>query len=199
MKKTLIALAASSAMLAAGSAMAECPAYQAMAKADGYHNGFMQTRMITTSDSSYAQAGLIKVGGGYGYGAKKASKPDIVDTAVSAGSFNTLVQAVQAAGLVDVLKGDGPYTVFAPTDEAFAKLPEGTLEALLADKEKLAQVLKYHVVPGKLDASKVTAMSDLDTAAGAALPVDSIKIAQTDIMTSNGIIHVIDEVLIPQS
>ena len=170
-----------------------------MAKADGYHSGFMQTRMITTSDSQHAKGGLIKVGGGYGYGKKAASRPDIVDTAVSAGSFNTLVQAVQAADLVDVLKGDGPYTVFAPTDEAFAKLPEGTLEALLADKEKLAQVLKYHVVPGKLDASKVTAMSDLDTAAGASLPVDSIKIAQTDIMTSNGIIHVIDEVLIPQS
>jgi uncharacterized surface protein with fasciclin (FAS1) repeats len=109
------------------------------------------------------------------------------------------VQAVQAAGLVDTLKGDGPYTVFAPTDEAFAKLPPGTVEALLNDKEKLTQVLTYHVVPGKLDAKAVTGMSTLPTVEGSDLPVASIRIATTDIMTSNGIIHVIDEVLIPQS
>ena len=131
------------------------------------------------------------------YGSQQATKPDIVDTAVSAGSFSTLVQAVQAAGLVDTLKGDGPFTVFAPTDEAFAKLPEGTLESLLADKEKLAAVLKYHVVPGKLDAKAVTSKTELPTAQGSSLPVGDIKIATTDIMTSNGIIHVIDEVLIP--
>jgi len=89
--------------------------------------------------------------------------------------------------------------VFAPTDEAFAKLPEGALESLLADKEKLSKILKYHVVPGKLDANRVTSMNELPTAAGDKLPVGSIKIADTDIMTSNGIIHVIDEVLIPQS
>ena len=123
--------------------------------------------------------------------------PDIVDTAVAAGSFDTLVTAVKAAGLVDVLKGDGPFTVFAPSDAAFAKLPAGTLEALLADKEKLTQVLKYHVVPGRLDSGKVTAMSALPTVQGSKLPVDSIRIASTDIETSNGIIHVIDEVLIP--
>ena len=108
--------------------------------------------------------------------AAEAPKADIVDTAVAADDFNTLVAAVQAAGLVDTLKGDGPYTVFAPTDEAFAKLPPGTLEALLADKEKLAQVLKYHVVPGRLDAKQVTGMSQLATVQGSTLPVSDIKI-----------------------
>ena len=119
--------------------------------------------------------------------------------AIAAGSFNTLVQEVQAAGLADTLKGDGPYTVFAPTDDAFAKLRTGTLEALLNAKDKLTKVLTYHVVPGKLDAKAVTGMSRLATVEGSNLPVSSISIAATDIETSNGIIHVIDEVLIPQS
>jgi len=123
---------------------------------------------------------------------------DIVDTAVAAGSFNTLVTAVKAAGLAETLKGDGPFTVFAPSDAAFAKLPAGTLEGLLADKEKLAEILKYHVVPGRLDSSTVVSMTKLPTAQGGKLPVSSIKISATDIETSNGIIHVIDEVLIPQ-
>ncbi len=135
---------------------------------------------------------------GPAYQAEKAGA-DIVDTAVAAGSFQTLVAAVKAAGLVDVLKGDGPFTVFAPSDDAFAKLPAGTVEGLLADKQKLAEVLKYHVVPGRLDSGKVTSMSSLPTAQGGDLPVSSIKIAQTDIETSNGIIHVIDEVLMPNS
>ncbi|MDJ0739362.1 MAG: fasciclin domain-containing protein [Gammaproteobacteria bacterium] len=151
--------------------------------------------------TAYASAGapqFIRVGG-YGHSKAKPAKPDIVDTAVSAGSFNTLVEAVKAAGLVETLKSDGPFTVFAPTDEAFAKLPKGTLESLLADPDKLAQVLKYHVVPGKLDAKAVTSVSQLSTVQGSALSVGDIAIAQTDIMTSNGIIHVIDEVLIPQS
>jgi uncharacterized surface protein with fasciclin (FAS1) repeats len=126
------------------------------------------------------------------------SGSDIVDTAVAAGSFNTLVTAVKAAGLAETLKGDGPFTVFAPSDEAFAKLPAGTLEGLLADKEKLVEVLKYHVVPGRLDSGTVVSMTNLPTAQGGKLPVSSLKIAQTDIETSNGIIHVIDEVLIPQ-
>lgn len=130
---------------------------------------------------------------------------DIVDTAVAAGSFETLVAAVQAAGLVDTLKGEGPFTVFAPTDDAFAKLPEGTVEALLADPEKLAAILTYHVVPGKLMASDVVASNSLDTVQGGSLAIDTsdgarignANIIQTDIATSNGVIHVIDTVLLP--
>jgi uncharacterized surface protein with fasciclin (FAS1) repeats len=131
---------------------------------------------------------------------------DIVDTAVSAGQFKTLVKAVQAAGLVDTLKGPGPFTVFAPTDAAFAKLPEGTLEALLKDKQKLASVLTYHVVPGKVVAADVKpgavktvqgqALS-VTTASGAVM-VDNARVTTTDIMASNGVIHVIDTVVLPQ-
>ena len=131
---------------------------------------------------------------------------DIVDTAVSAGQFKTLVKAVQEAGLVDTLKGKGPFTVFAPTDEAFAKLPAGTLESLLADKQKLAAVLTYHVVPGKVMASQVKP-GQVKTVQGQALTVsanrgtvmvDNAKVVKTDIVASNGVIHVIDTVVVPQ-
>ena len=134
-----------------------------------------------------------------------ASAADIVDTAVSAGQFNTLVKAVQAAGLVDTLKGKGPFTVFAPTDEAFAKLPAGTIEALLQDKEKLAKVLTYHVVPGKVTASQVKPGS-VKTVQGQSLTVrteggtvmvDNARVIKTDVMASNGVIHVIDSVVLP--
>lgn len=132
---------------------------------------------------------------------------DIVDTAVSAGSFKTLVAAVQAAGLVDTLKGPGPFTVFAPTDEAFAKLPAGTVEDLLKpeNKEKLVAVLTYHVLPGKVMAADVKPMN-AKTVNGteAVITVDSGKVlidkstvTQTDIVASNGVIHVIDAVMIP--
>jgi uncharacterized surface protein with fasciclin (FAS1) repeats len=132
---------------------------------------------------------------------------DIVDTAVAAGSFSTLVKAVQAAGLVDTLKGPGPFTVFAPTDEAFAKLPAGTLDAVLADKAKLTAILTYHVVPGKVMAKDVAALNGktaqtvqgsglaIDTAAG--VKVGGANVVKTDIETTNGVIHVIDAVLIP--
>jgi uncharacterized surface protein with fasciclin (FAS1) repeats len=190
MKTTLIAFAIASSVGFAGAVAAD----YALQKTGGLAS------LAPAGTVSATDGALIKTGGGYGMKeAKTAMKPDIVDTAVSAGSFTTLVKAVQAAGLVETLKGDGPFTVFAPTDEAFAKLPAGTLESLLADKEKLAAVLKYHVVPGKLDASAVTSRTELETAQGSALPVGDIKIASTDIMTSNGIIHVIDEVLIPAS
>jgi uncharacterized surface protein with fasciclin (FAS1) repeats len=134
-----------------------------------------------------------------------SKQQDIVDTAVAAGSFETLVAAVQAAGLVETLKGDGPFTVFAPTDEAFAKLPEGTVEALLQDKEKLTAILTYHVVPGKLMAADVVGSSSLDTVQGGSLAIDTSEgarignanIIKTDIATSNGVIHVIDTVLLP--
>ena len=178
---TVSAVAASAALFAAGS-MAHCPMHQ-----DGTVKHYDQAKP--------AYSGRFVRTGGYGM---TAAGPDIVDTAVAAGSFTTLVKAVQAAGLVDTLKSDGPFTVFAPTDEAFAKLPPGTLEGLLADPDQLVRVLKYHVVPGKLDASAVTSMTQLSTVEGSPLPVGDIAIAETDILTANGIIHVIDEVLIPQ-
>ena len=138
--------------------------------------------------------------------ASSASAADIVDTAVSAGQFKTLVQAVQAAGLVDTLKGEGPFTVFAPTDAAFAKLPAGTIESLLNDKQKLAQVLTYHVVPGKVTAAQVKP-GDVKTvqgqslrvrADGGAVTVNNARVTKTDIMASNGVIHVIDTVVLPK-
>ncbi|GAB4234465.1 MAG: fasciclin domain-containing protein [Acidobacteriota bacterium] len=133
------------------------------------------------------------------------AKADIVDTAVKAGKFQTLVKAVQAAGLVETLKGKGPFTVFAPTDEAFAKLPAGTLENLLKDKAKLTAILTYHVVPGKLTASDVLKSNSLGTLQGNRLAVkaspapmvDNARIVQTDIECSNGVIHVIDTVVLP--
>lgn len=133
-------------------------------------------------------------------------KKDIVDTAVGAGSFETLVAAVKAAGLVDALKGDGPFTVFAPTDEAFAKLPEGTVEALLGNKEKLASILLYHVVPGKVMASDVGGIDSAETLLGQPVAIDTshgvtvgnAKVVKTDIECTNGVIHVIDSVMIPK-
>ena len=132
-------------------------------------------------------------------------KMDIVDTAMGAGNFNTLVTAVKEAGLVDTLKGKGPFTVFAPTDEAFAKIPEADLKALLADKEALAGVLTYHVVPGKVMASDVAGMSEAKTVQGDTIDistsdgvkVDGAMVVQTDIEASNGVIHVIDTVIVP--
>ena len=138
--------------------------------------------------------------------ATSVSAADIVDTAVSAGQFKTLVQAVQAAGLVDTLKGEGPFTVFAPTDAAFAKLSAGTIESLLNDKQKLAQVLTYHVVPGKVTAAQVKP-GDVKTVQGqslrvradaGAVMVNNARVTKTDIMASNGVIHVIDTVVLPQ-
>lgn len=129
---------------------------------------------------------------------------DIVDTAVSAGNFTTLVTAIKAAGLVDTLKGNGPFTVFAPTDEAFAKVPKADLEALLNDKAKLTAVLTYHVVPAQVMAKDVKA-GDAPTVNGKALKVttsygvkvNNAKVTATDIVASNGVIHVIDTVLMP--
>ncbi len=137
---------------------------------------------------------------------EKATK-DIVDTAVAAGSFKTLVTAVKEAGLVEALKGKGPFTVFAPTDEAFAKLPKGTLEALLADKDKLKAVLTYHVVPGKVMAADVVKITEAKSLQGQTIAVSakdgvmlngSSKVVKTDIQCSNGVIHVIDTVILPK-
>ena len=139
-----------------------------------------------------------------------SAKKDIVDTAVKAGSFNTLVAAVKAAGLVDTLKGKGPFTVFAPTDAAFEKLPKGTVENLLKpeNKAKLAAILTYHVVPGKvmskdiagkkLEAKTVQGQKvAVDATSG--VKIDNAKVTQADIATSNGVIHVIDTVILPKS
>jgi uncharacterized surface protein with fasciclin (FAS1) repeats len=131
--------------------------------------------------------------------------PDIVDTAVSAGSFNTLVAAVKAANLVDTLKGAGPFTVFAPTDEAFAKLPAGTVDSLLKDIPKLTKILTYHVVPGKVLSTDVVKLKSAKTVEGSEVKVDAssgVKIndatvTTADVAADNGVIHIIDTVLIP--
>ena len=134
-----------------------------------------------------------------------AAQRDIVDTAVAAGSFKTLVAAVQAADLVDTLKSAGPFTVFAPTDDAFAKLPPGTVDALLADKAKLTAILTYHVVAGRVTAADVGGLTEATTVQGGKLAIDAsngVKIngatvIAADVMASNGVIHVIDTVLLP--
>ena len=128
---------------------------------------------------------------------------DIVEVAAGAGTFETLVAAVTAADLVETLKGDGPFTVFAPTDEAFASLPEGTVEDLLKpeNKQKLVAILTYHVVPGRVTSSDLLSTSSAKTVNGAAAPiglrVGDANVVTADIMASNGVIHVIDKVLIP--
>jgi uncharacterized surface protein with fasciclin (FAS1) repeats len=138
--------------------------------------------------------------------AQAAPTKDIVETAVAAGSFNTLATALTAAGLVETLKGKGPFTVFAPTDEAFAKIPAATLEALLKDKAALTRVLTYHVVPGKVMAKDVVKLSKAKTVEGADVAVrvmdgkvmvNGAHVVKTDIETSNGVIHVIDAVIMP--
>jgi uncharacterized surface protein with fasciclin (FAS1) repeats len=136
-------------------------------------------------------------------------KADIVDTAVAAGSFKTLAAALTAAGLIDTLKGPGPFTVFAPTDAAFAKLPAGTVDDLLKpeNKAKLTSVLTYHVVPGKVTAAEVVKLTSAKTVQGQSVQivvkdgkvkVDGATVTATDIMTSNGVIHVIDSVILPK-
>ncbi|MEN9395841.1 MAG: hypothetical protein RLZ81_371 [Pseudomonadota bacterium] len=130
---------------------------------------------------------------------------DIVDTAVAAGSFKTLATALGAAGLIDTLKGKGPFTVFAPTDEAFAKIPKADLDALLSDKAKLTAVLTYHVVAGKVMAADVEAGavktvqgSDLTVTTEGGVQVNGANVVKTDIGTDNGVIHVIDTVVMPK-
>jgi uncharacterized surface protein with fasciclin (FAS1) repeats len=131
---------------------------------------------------------------------------NIVDTAIAAGNFNTLVKALTEAGLVETLKGEGPFTVFAPNDEAFAKLPQGSLDALLKDKKKLKSVLTYHVVQGKMPASKVAKQKSIKSlngkplaihAAGDKVMVEGAQVVKTDIECSNGVIHVINTVMMP--
>jgi uncharacterized surface protein with fasciclin (FAS1) repeats len=141
-----------------------------------------------------------------GYASENSGRKDIVDTATSAEQFKTLVAAVKAAELVDVLRGEGPFTVFAPTDKAFAKVPKEQLEALLKDKEKLQGVLTYHVVPGEVMAADVVKVQSAKTVQGKPVKVvvkdgkvriNGANVLKTDIECSNGVIHVIDAVLLP--
>lgn len=130
---------------------------------------------------------------------------DIVDTAINAGSFNTLVAAVKAAGLVDTLKGKGPFTLFAPDDAAFAKLPEGTVEKLLKDIPTLTKILTYHVVSGKVMAADVAKIKSAKTVEGSEVKIDTTKgvkindatVSTADVIADNGVIHIIDKVLMP--
>ncbi|NEV64175.1 fasciclin domain-containing protein [Thiorhodococcus minor] len=146
---------------------------------------------------------LVKTGMARAVGAESG---DIVDVAVAAGSFDTLVAAVKAADLVETLKGEGPFTVFAPTDDAFAKIPKADLDALLADKEALTAVLTYHVVPGKVMAADVAGLESAMTVQGSRIAVDTSNgvkvddamVIKTDIAASNGVIHVIDTVITPK-
>jgi transforming growth factor-beta-induced protein len=163
-----------------------------------------------TVASAIGGAAAVRAGG---YDAKPkaaataatATTQDIVTTAVAAGSFKTLVAAVQAAGLADLLKSEGPFTVFAPTDEAFAKLPPGTVEALLKDQAKLRTILTYHVVPGRVLAADVVKLKEAKTAEGRSVAIEAkdgvkvggAKVVKTDILCTNGVIHVIDSVLLP--
>jgi len=153
-----------------------------------------------------ALAGLLFFGMA---GTASAGKLDIVDTAAGAGSFATLVTAVKAAGLEDTLRGDGPFTVFAPTDEAFAKLPAGTIESLLKpeNRDQLVAVLTYHVIPGKVMAADIAGQTaEVATVQGSSISVDATdgvmvddaNVIQADIEASNGVIHVIDTVVLPQ-
>ncbi len=134
------------------------------------------------------------------------SQKDIVTVAVEAGSFTTLAKALEAAGLVETLQGNGPFTVFAPTDEAFAALPAGTLDALLKDKDRLIEVLTYHVVAGKVTADQVAKLDHAKTVEGAdvrismkdgSVYINDAKVVTADVMASNGVIHVIDKVILP--
>jgi len=134
-----------------------------------------------------------------------ANAKDIVDTAIAAGNFNTLATALKVAGLVETLKGTGPFTVFAPTDAAFAKIPKAQLDALLADKAKLTAVLTYHVVPGKVMSKDVKAGmvktvqgSSLTVATIGGVKVDNANVTAVDIVADNGVIHIIDTVILPK-
>ena len=157
--------------------------------------------------ASFALMFAMSAVAGSGYNKQKSAKKDIVDTAVAAGSFNTLATALTEAGLIDTLKGSGPFTVFAPTDEAFAKIPEDQLKAILADKELLTSILTYHVVAGKVMAKDVVKLDSAESLQGNKLvvstdqgvKVNNASVIKTDIVTSNGVIHVIDTVLVPES
>lgn len=154
---------------------------------------------------SAAQAGHHEEGKKMDKTAYAEAQKDIIDTAVAAGSFKTLATALTEAGLIETLKGEGPFTVFAPTDEAFAKIPEDKLKAILADKELLTSILTYHVVAGKVMAADVVKLTSATTLQGgdvsinaeSGVKINDATVVKADIKTSNGVIHVIDTVLVP--
>jgi uncharacterized surface protein with fasciclin (FAS1) repeats len=162
--------------------------------------------MRTSTFVRTVAAGAAALVIGFAPAVKAETTKDIVDTAVAAGSFKTLATALQAAGLIDTLKGAGPFTVFAPTDEAFAKIPKADLDALLKDKAKLTAVLTYHVVAGKVMAADVVKLKEAKTVQGSSIKIDTMKgvkvdganVVKTDIACSNGVIHVIDSVIMPR-
>jgi len=191
------------------SAVAGSGCAQGAMTAPGYHNNYYQPAIYRPTPAGYGEPRAFRTGMGYGdrHGSEVSTdtRADIVDTAIEAGDFNTLVTAVKAAGLVETLKGQGPFTVFAPTDAAFAKIPPAQLDALLKDKAALTRVLTYHVVAGKYAAADVVTMTRVKTVegqsltidAGDAVMVDNAAVIKTDIETSNGVIHVIDSVMLP--
>ena len=167
-----------------------------------FHKELSMRQFVRATLATLAVVSVLAVPG-------RAQNKDIVDTAVAAGSFKTLAAALQAAGLVETLKGAGPFTVFAPTDEAFAKLPAGTVENLLKpeNREKLKAVLTYHVVAGKVTAAQVSKLTSAKTvqgsevkisATGGKVKIDNASVVKADVMASNGVIHVIDTVILPQ-
>lgn len=156
---------------------------------------------VTRSAAAIAVAAMLAVAG-----SARAQEKDIVDTALAAGSFKTLATALQAAGLLDTLKWKGPFTVFAPTDEAFSKISKADLDALLNDKAKLAAVLTYHVVPGKIMAADVVKLKQAKTVQGGSVTIDAARgvkvdganVIKADVPASNGVIHIIDTVIMPK-
>ena len=170
-------------------------------------------QLFTRCITAVAMLLMLTAGTSFAQYSDSEDQPDIVETAVSADGFNTLVTALQEAELVSTLQGEGPFTVFAPTDEAFAALPDGTLESLLQpeNRDQLVNILTYHVVPGKVMASDVTQLEQANTVAGAPISIqvsdgtvmlmgdNTAQVVQTDIEASNGVIHVIDTVLMPPS
>lgn len=136
--------------------------------------------------------------GGSGYGAAMKAGPSVLTVAKRTGQFTTLLEAVEAAGLAGLIEGDGPFTLFAPTDAAFQDLPEGALEELMTDKAKLVALLEYHVVPGRVPASEILTTESLETATGQLLPTTDLGVIRADVPARNGIVHVVDKVLLPR-
>jgi uncharacterized surface protein with fasciclin (FAS1) repeats len=163
--------------------------------------------MLRTTLAAASVAAVVAFGAPAAVDAQMNEK-DIVTVAVEAGSFTTLATALEAAGLVETLQGEGPFTVFAPTDEAFAKLPEGTVEGLLQDTEALTRILTYHVVAGEVTSDQVVNLDEAETVAGITAPIEvrngevyvgGAKVVTVDVQASNGVIHVIDTVMLPAS
>jgi uncharacterized surface protein with fasciclin (FAS1) repeats len=201
---TALIAAAAGAGLVTQAAFAGPGCDHAGMKSSAHDNGY-QPAIYQTAPGDRAAARAYPAGMGYGDSARSAAQADIVGTASAAGSFETLVSAVKAADLVDTLKGEGPFTVFAPTDAAFAKLPRAQLEALLADQDALTKVLTYHVIQGRVEAADVVKLSSVETIegqpvkihVGESVMVNNATVVKTDISTSNGVIHVIDTVMVP--